>query len=297
MKKSLAAICIILIALLAAEAWAGPSITYAPTVQAASGKRFTVDGTSGSTINVGTGGTLGTAAFTAATAYAPAFGTLTNGNLCTTNGTTVACTTATNTFAASNAATTVNGQSCALGGSCTIAAGSLKGYASFPAGALIPDTSSGLLQNDSDPNIFDYLAFDGATDEYALFVWIPPDDYDAGTIKAKFSWAASAAMTDAHTVIFGLNCYAVGDGDTLDVAFNSGAQTASDAYATGDETGPKLKISAATSAITVQGTPAAGKPVFCRVHRDADTDTSTVDAWLVNVAIEYGKTGATPAAW
>lgn len=172
-----------------------------------------------------------------------------------------------------------------------------KAYQTVLAGAMIPDTSSGLLQQDSDPNIIDYLAFDGATDEYALFTWIPPDDWDALTIKAKFIWAASAAMTDAQTVIWGLNCYAVGDGDTLDVAFSSGSQTVSDAYATGDETGPIQKITSATSAITVQGTPAAGKPIYCRVHRDADTDTSTVDAWLIAVKIEYGKTGTNPTAW
>jgi len=285
---------ILLILLFALPAFAFPPSPPGPPISVSSGKTpsflnsITISGTDGSTLNVGSGGTLFSTNTSLGTSDAiiptqAAIKSYVDAGLL--------------GKAASNAATTVNGVSCALGGSCTIAAGSLKGYASFPAGALIPDTCSGLLQNDSDPNIFDYLAFDGATDEFALFVWIPPDDYDAGTIKAKFSWAASAAMTDAHTVIFELNCYAVGDGGTLDVAFNSGAQTASDAYATGDETGPKLKISAATPAITIQGTPAAGKPVFCRVSRDADTDTSTVDAWLVNVAIEYGKTGATPAAW
>lgn len=172
-----------------------------------------------------------------------------------------------------------------------------KGYASFSAGSFIPDTCSGLLQNDSDPNQFDYLAFDGATDEYAQFMWIPPDDWDASTIKVKFIWAAGGNMDAAQTIIWGINGYAVGDGDTLDVAFNSGEVTVSDAYADSDETGPIQKITAASGAITIQGTPTAGKPVYFRVSRDADTDTSILDAWLIGLTIEYGKTGTTPAAW
>jgi hypothetical protein len=169
-----------------------------------------------------------------------------------------------------------------------------KSYLWIPAGGITPDTCSALLVGDSDPNVWDYLAFDGATDEYGTFT-ISPADWDLGTIKAKFVWAASAAMTDAHTVIWGLNCYAVSDGDTMDVAYDTGAQTASDAYATSDETGPIKKITAATSALTVQGTPAAGDVVHCRVYRDADADTSTIDAWLLGVKIEYGK--GVQAAW
>ena len=173
--------------------------------------------------------------------------------------------------------------------------GEIYGYASWSAGGLIPDTCSGLLQQKSTNNQFDYLAFDGATDEYATFVWFPPDNWDRGTILAKFLWAASAAMTDAHTVIWGLAGYTVRDGDTLTKAITTGEQVISDAYATGDETGPLQKITAKTPAITIDGTHAVGNPVYFRVHRDADTDTSTVDAWLIGVRIQYTKT--TETAW
>ena len=169
-----------------------------------------------------------------------------------------------------------------------------KGYPWIPAGGMTPDTCAGLAVKDADPNVFDYLAFDGVTDEYATFT-LSLEDWDLSTIKAKFIWAASAAMTNGHTVIFGLNCYAVSDGDTTDVAFAVGEVTVSDAYATGDETGPIQKISAASSAITVQGTPAAGDVLHCRISKDADTDTSIIDAWLLGVKIEYGKTA--PTAW
>jgi hypothetical protein len=169
-----------------------------------------------------------------------------------------------------------------------------KGYLWIPAGSITPDTCSDLITVDSDPNLLDALAFDGAVDEYATFTF-HIENWDLGTIKAKFVWAASAAMTNNQTVIWGLNAYAVSDGDTVDVAFNAGEQTVSDTYATGDETGPIQKISSPTGAITVQGSPAVGDVIHCRVHRDADTDTITIDAWLLGVMIEYGKTVTT--AW
>ncbi len=172
--------------------------------------------------------------------------------------------------------------------------GANKAYLWLPAGTMTPITSAGLATVNQNPNMTDYLAFDGATDEYAGFT-LSLEDWDLSTIKAKFVWYASAAMTNAHTVIWGLNCYAVSDGDTSDVAFDTGEVTVSDAYATGDETGPIQKTTAATAAITVQGTPAAGDVVYCRPSRKASTDTSEIDAWLVGVKIEYGKTG--PTAW
>jgi hypothetical protein len=170
----------------------------------------------------------------------------------------------------------------------------LKGYLWIPAGSMTPITCAGLATVSQNPNMTDYLAFDGATDEYAGFT-LSLEDWDLSTIKAKFVWYASAAMTNGHTVIWGLNCYAVSDGDSSDIAFSSGEVTVSDAYVTADETSPIQKTTAATAAITVQGTPAAGDVVYCRVMRNADTDTSTIDAWLVGVKIEYGKT--VPTAW
>ena len=165
------------------------------------------------------------------------------------------------------------------------------------SGSMVPDTCSGLLQNDSNPNIIDYLAFDGSMDEYAVFRWKPPDDWDMGTIKAKFIWYAGGDMDNAQTVIFGLTCYAISDGDSVDVVFDTGEVTVSDAYVDGDETGPKQKTSGATAAITVQGTPAAGDVCYCLVARKAITDTSILDAWLAKIVIQYGLSGSGPTAW
>ena len=67
--------------------------------------------------------------------------------------------------------------------------------------------------------------------------------------------------------------------------------------ADGDETAPLQKITVATAVVTVQGTPALGDLVHCRISRDADTDTSVLDAWLMGVRIEYGKNANASTAW
>ena len=175
-----------------------------------------------------------------------------------------------------------------------------KGYTALSAGSMLPDTCAAVTQKDADPNQFSYMAFDGGTDEYAVFQWVPPDDWDLGTIKFKVVWAAGGDMDNAQTVIWGCACAAVSDGDSTDVAaatWNTGEVTVSDAYADGDETAPLQKISAASGAVTIQGTPALGDIVHCRISRDADTDTSVLDAWLMGVRIEYGKNANASTAW
>jgi hypothetical protein len=168
-----------------------------------------------------------------------------------------------------------------------------KGYLYIPAGGMIPDTSSGLLQKDS-TNIVDYLAFDGATDEAAMFSF-SIEDWDLGTIKAKFVWGASSE-DNAQTCVWCLTCYAVSDGDTYDVALTGGPQcAAADALGADSWSALKQHITAATGALTVQGTPAAGDVVYCKVYRDVSEDDYEHDAWLFGIKIEYGK--VTPTAW
>jgi hypothetical protein len=178
--------------------------------------------------------------------------------------------------------------------------GTGKGYLWIPAGSMIPDTCSGLLQYDTGTNIIDYLAFDYATQEYAVFM-ICPEDWNAGTIKAKFvaTVAATIAGTNNDIVIWALQCTSVASGETAAVTWGT-AQTANWTYSTADETGPIVRKSVATPAITLGGTPAAGECWMCRVYRDSDDagDTydagATSDAWLLGVQIEYTKMSPTP---
>lgn len=170
-----------------------------------------------------------------------------------------------------------------------------KGYLDIPAGSMIPDTSSGLLQKDS-TNIVDYLAFSGTAAEQAAMFSFSLEDWDLSTVKAKFVWGPSSE-DNAQGATWCLTCYAVSDGDTYDVALTAGPQCAHSHLEADTWSALKQEITPATAALTVQGTPAAGDVVYCKVYRDIDdaSDDYEHDAWLFRVKIEYGK--ATPTAW
>jgi hypothetical protein len=127
------------------------------------------------------------------------------------------------------------------------------------------------------------LDFDPDADEYAQWtVWMP-DDWDGGTIAAKFAWTAASGSGD---VVWAIQGRAYANDDPIDAAWGT-AQTATDALtATGD-----LCISGATPDCTLAGTPAAGQFVQLRVYRDANAagDTLAADARLLAVKITYGR--------
>lgn len=124
------------------------------------------------------------------------------------------------------------------------------------------------------------LDFDPDTDEYAQWsVWMP-DDWDGGTVTAKFAWSAATGSGD---VIWGLQGRSYANDDVIDAAWGT-AQTVTDTLtATGD-----MCYSGVTSAITLAGTPAAGEFVQFRVYRDADngSDTMTGDAEVLAIEIK-----------
>lgn len=168
-----------------------------------------------------------------------------------------------------------------------------KAYLSILSGSMIPDTCSGLLQKKATNLQFDYLQFETTT-QYANFTWIPPDDWDAGTIKVKAIWAAGEAHTNGDTITFGLAGIALADGDSTSQAITTGRVTWTDTFATGDNTDPLQKVTAASGALTIDGSPTSAKFVHFRL--DASS-TNNKKVWLIGLKIEYGKTGTNPAAW
>lgn len=140
------------------------------------------------------------------------------------------------------------------------------------------------IEMGTNKNVYDYLAFDKDSIEYA-YVNVPmPLDYDGGTITAEFYWLHPAAT--AFKVSWGLQGIAITDDGTLDVAQGTAIYSNDEGGTTSD-----LYISPATAAITIGGTPAAGKLIQFRVSRKADdatNDTLDVDAYLLGVLIKYG---------
>ena len=111
-----------------------------------------------------------------------------------------------------------------------------------------------------------------------------PSDYNGGTITATFYWIAPSVST--NSVVWGLSGRAFNDSDILDQAFGT-VQTVTDANGGNDD----VNISAATAAITLAGSPAAGSYVQFRVERQSGngSDNLAAEAELLQVRITYTR--------
>ena len=140
----------------------------------------------------------------------------------------------------------------------------------------------------------DYLAFDGAAEEFAEFQLPMPEKWDRSTVKAKFFWSSATGSTTGDTVEWEILAGALSNDDAIDAALGT-AQVISDALLA--DAGADLQVSGATPAITVGGTPALGDLVHFKVSRNVGgTDDMTEDAWLFGCWIQYKCTNAV-AAW
>lgn len=126
-------------------------------------------------------------------------------------------------------------------------------------------------------------AFDPDSDEYMQWGVTMPSDWDGSTITAKFVWTHQGSAGD--TVRWGLQALSLSDGDAIDTAWGT-AQEVDDVALASDD----LHITAATSAITVAGSPSAGDEVRFRAFRNADhaNDDFDNDAELEKIIVTYG---------
>jgi hypothetical protein len=108
-----------------------------------------------------------------------------------------------------------------------------------------------------------------------------PSNYNSGTITARFYWTGTSGSGD---VVWRLSARAFGDNATLDSATGT-PQSVTDTYLSASF----LHVSAATSAITIDGTPAANKAIQMTISRNAPnaSDTYSVSARLLGVEISY----------
>jgi hypothetical protein len=126
--------------------------------------------------------------------------------------------------------------------------------------------------------------FVDAAQRYIDFDVVLPNDYDGGTITAKFYWTANSTSTNpAEWRIKGV---AMTDDGTMIVDWGT-AQVISDAN---KAAAYDLSITAATPAITIAGTPAGGKLAHFRVDRNyaSANDTLAVTAYLLAVQLTIG---------
>jgi hypothetical protein len=140
------------------------------------------------------------------------------------------------------------------------------------------------IEMGTNKNVYDYLAFDASTIEYA-YVHVPmPADYTGGVIYFKPYWLHPATTTN-FKVSWGLAAVAFTNDGTLDAAYG----TAIYANCTGGTTSD-IYNNILSGAVTPAGTPAADKFLSLRGLRKADdgtNDTLAVDAYLLGYMIYY----------
>lgn len=173
------------------------------------------------------------------------------------------------------------------GGNIKVAGADPKRGMYIPASSMYPSTTAGcaaLTQVESATNDVNIkvLDFDGAgtSKESAEFGIQSPIWWDASTITVQFVWYASAG---SGTVNWEAQAVAFSDDDALDAAYGTLQEVTDTLLATGD-----VHITAATSAITVAGSPVAGDWINIRVNRDPANDTNTSDARLMGVRVSFG---------
>lgn len=164
----------------------------------------------------------------------------------------------------------------------------------IPASAMWPSTTSGatgltqreLATNDVDIQTWDYTST--TVDEYTQFTWTIPQEWNAGTITVEFFWTATGGA--AGNVVWGIQATAFDNDNPLDAAWGT-IQEVTDAWIANDD----LHISAATSAVTIAGTPVAGEMVQFRVIRSGSdaSDTFATTAGLLGIRINYTTDSAT----
>ncbi len=157
--------------------------------------------------------------------------------------------------------------------------------------SIIPSTTQGcavpvqIEMTSNDQNILVPAFADGTTNYGQWTLPYLPDDYNGGTMTAKFIWTQATSST--NNVTWACQGRAYGNGDNLDVAWGT-QQVINDS---GTASAYPVNISSATPAITLGGTPAAGKMAQFRVYRAGTdgSDTLTQDAYLLGVLLTYTR--------
>lgn len=168
------------------------------------------------------------------------------------------------------------------------AGGSSTEYVLLNYGAFLTPGTAGAAQGSAETTTngipYGYWAFDASTEEQVYVIFPTPANWDASTFTVTVYWTHPATTTN-FGVVWELSALALDDSDALDQAM--GAEV--DLTDTGGTTDDVFET-AASSAITAAGTPAAGDMIVLRVARDVAnaSDTMAVDARLLGVRIALG---------
>jgi hypothetical protein len=131
--------------------------------------------------------------------------------------------------------------------------------------------------------------FSNATQQELAFDWMPPADWDAGTVYFQPTYVVDNATppTNTQTIITQMSGFAVGTGDSMSQALGT-AQTSTFTAGAGLAQYNEI-IGAYSSAITIANTPTAGKKVKFFLQRPTGNGYAQSIA-LTGFTLKYGRT-------
>jgi hypothetical protein len=158
----------------------------------------------------------------------------------------------------------------------------------IPAAQLVPKTTAGCGVNSLETTTYDQnydtCVFDATTQEYADFTVVMPDNYNLGTIVAKFHWTAITELSG--TVTWGIKGVSLTNDDPIDTDGGTPQSVTDSFILSGDE-----HVTDYTSAVTIAGSPLANERVQFTVFRDPAIDTLGADAQLIGIELVYNGGG------
>ena len=163
-----------------------------------------------------------------------------------------------------------------------------------PASAMQPTVSNGCsvltpVGGLTGPDLV-VLDFDASADEFAQFSVAFPKSWDEGTVTFQFFWSGLAATTG---VVMKLEGVAVGDNDTIDVAYGTAVSLLDDAQGAINE----MLVSSESTAITIAGTPAVDQLCYFRIGRNVSdsNDDMAGDCRIHGIKIFFTTDAASDA--
>ncbi len=152
---------------------------------------------------------------------------------------------------------------------------------------LISATTNGTtilkLEETTNLNGREVHVYINANDTFALFDWVPPPEYDGGTVTFKFIWSTTGLDTDG--VAMALEGVATADGEVLDVNHGTPVVLVDNIQSVARDT----LISGESAAVTIAGTPTPGKLINFRFFRDVSDggNTAIEAAWVISLEVFY----------
>jgi len=165
-----------------------------------------------------------------------------------------------------------------------VPAAAMYGPTTNPADAALVETTA--LRPDL--KVFD---FDAGTAQYTQFTVAMPKSWNLGTVTYQVFWSPST--TNTGNCIFGLQGVAIGDNDTIDIAYGTAIEVTDAGIGAVED----QQVSAVSSDMTIAGTPADDQQTYFQLYRDAadGSDTFTGESRVLGVKIFYTTDAANDA--